>query len=123
MISAWSEGEDQLLYLIKVLLKCQVPLYDEEKPTFPQKYRYKLWHKTSAEVLKAAQQSHLAFCILMGYISFSMVVQHNIYHVIDPKGDNYRWWWELDLVMQDVPHNIIDFVHNSELNCFNANYP
>ena len=69
MISAQSEVKHRLLYLIKVLSKCQVHLYDEEKPTFPHKYRYKLWHKTSAEVLKAAQQSHLAFCILMGSAS------------------------------------------------------
>ena len=59
----------------------------------------------------------------MGYVSFSMVVRDNTYRVIDPKGDNYRWWWELDLVMQDVPHNIIDLIRNSELNFFNANYP
>ena len=74
MISAWSEVQGQLLYLIKVLLKYQICLYDEEKPTFPHKYRYTLWHKTSAEALKAAQQSHLAFRVLMGCISFSMVV-------------------------------------------------
>ena len=89
-VSAWSEVEDRLLYLIKVLLKYRVHFHREEGPTFPYKYRYKLWHKNGAEALKAAQQSHLAFCTLMGYISFSMVAQDNTFHVIDPKGDDYR---------------------------------
>ena len=119
-ITAWSEVEDQLFYLIKVLLKYKFPFYDEEKPTFPYKYRYKCWHKNSTEALKAAQQSHLTFCILMGYVRFCMVAWDNTYHVIDPKGNDFKWWWELDLAKQDVPHNIIDLVHNSELNCFNA---
>ena len=122
-ISAWSEVEEWLLYLIKVLSKYRVRFCDEESPTFPYKYGYKKWHKNSAEALKAAQQSHLAFRILMGYVSFSMVARDNTYRVIDPKGDNYRQWWEIDLGRWNVPHNIIDLVRNSELNCFNANYP
>ena len=122
-ISTWSEVEERLLYLIKVLLKYRVRFCDEESPTFPYKYGYKKWHKNSAEALKAAQQSHLAFRVLMGYVSFSMVARDNTYRVIDPKGDNYRRWWEIDLGRRNVPHNIIDLVHNSELNCFNANYP
>ena len=72
-ISAWSEVEDQLLYLIKVLSKYRVRFCDEDSPTFPYKYRYKKWHINSAEALKAAQQSHLVFHVLMGYVSFSMV--------------------------------------------------
>ena len=123
MVSAWSEVEDRLLYLIKVLSKYRVRFHREEGPTFPYKYRYKLWHKNSAEALKAAQQSHLAFRALMGYVSFSMVARDNTFCVIDPKGDDYRRWWELDLVRRDVPPNIIDLIRNSELNCFNANYP
>ena len=122
-ISAWSEVEDRLLYLIKVLSKYRVRFCDEESPTFPYKYGYKKWHKNSAEALKATQQSHLAFRVLMGYVSFSMVARDNTYRVIDPKGDNYRRWWEIDLGRRNVPHNIIDLVRNSELNCFNANYP
>ena len=122
-ISTWSEVKDQLLYLIKVLSKYRVCFCDEESPTFPYKYKYKKWHKNSAEALKAAQQSHLAFCIPMGYVSFSMVAWDNTYCTIDPKGDNYRWWWEIDLGRWNVPHNIIDLICNSELNCFNANYP
>ena len=90
MVSAWSEVKDQLLYLIKVLLKYRVHFHGEEGPTFPYKYGYKLWHKNGAEALKAAQQSHLAFRALMGYVSFSTVAQDNTFCVIDPKGDNYR---------------------------------
>ena len=51
-----------------------------------------------------------------------MVARDNTYRVIDPKGDNYRQWWEIDLGRWNVPHNIINLIHNSELNCFNANY-
>ena len=72
-ITVWSEVEDWLLYLIKVLLKYQFPFYDKENPTFPYKYRYKGWHKNSTEAFKAARQSHLAFCVLMGYVSFCIV--------------------------------------------------
>ena len=96
----------------------------ETKPSAPHKYGYKKSHNTAAAALRAAQESHLAFCMLMGYCGYCMATHTNMYCNTGPNGySDFKQWWELDLAKHHVPHNIIDLVHNSELNLFNASYP
>ena len=123
MISMWSEVKNGFSTSLRFSWSTESASVMRRVPLFPTSMGIKKWHKNSTEALKATQQSHLAFCVLMGYISFSMVAWDNTYCIIDLKGDNYRWWWEIDLGRWNLPHNIIDLVHNSKLNCFNANYP
>jgi len=123
-ITAWAEVEDRLLYVARTLSRYKIKFLGEVKPPAPSKLGYKKSYNTAADALKAAQQSHLAFRVLMGYCGFCMATRTSMYRTTNENGHNdFRRWWEMDLAKQKVPHNVIDLVRNSELNSFNANYP
>jgi len=123
-ITVWAEVEDRLLYVARTLSRYKIKFLGEVKPPTPSKLGYKKSYNTAADALKAAQQSHLAFCVLMGYCGFCMATRTSMYCTTNENGHNdFRQWWEMDLAKQKVPHNVIDLVRNLELNSFNANYP
>ena len=118
-ITSWAEVEDRLLYVARALSKQSRKFLGAVKPPSPFTFGYKKSYNTAEDTLKAAQQSHLAFRVLMGYCGFCMAT-----HTPDINDhSDFRRCWEMDLAKQKVPHNVIDLVRNSELNLFNANYP
>ena len=118
-ITSWAEVEDWLLFMARTLSKQSRKFLGAVKPPSPFTFGYRKSYNTTEDTLKATQQSHLTFHVLMGYCGFCMAT-----HTPDINGhSDFRQWWEMDLVKQKVPHNVINLVRNSELNLFNANYP
>ena len=110
-LSTWVEVKDQLLYLAYALAKSKNKFLGKVKPPAPHKYGYKKSHPTADAALKAACDSHLAFCILMGYCGFCMSAHTSRYsHITGPHNNDIKWWWEFALTKENVPHNIINLV-------------